>query len=159
MIINNKLEEPYDKLPPAESIPFLSRALVKSNLTKKFWEITQNIFETTLKEEADIKKKNGPMYNNEHNNKEKIYYIRNKNANIIKNQNIREKNDNLEENEKEKKKYMEKCKLLIIKNKTYDKIILQQYEENKNLIKKLKELENCLNKNGVNINDNILNNF
>ena len=118
MIINNNYEAPYNKLPPSDYIPILSRPLVNSKLTDKFWQATKNIFETTLNENSD-----------------KI-----DNKNIYKNN----KEDYINERE-EKIKYIEICKNLKFKNEKCDEIIAKQEEENQNLIKKVEELENILN--------------
>ena len=124
MIINNNFEDPYNKLPPSDYIPILSRPLVNSRLTDKFWQATKNIFETSLKGES-----------NETDNKKN-------NKNNCKN-NIKEGYINEKE---EKRKYIEICKILKLKNEKCDEIIIKQEEENKILIKKIEELENALNK-------------
>ena len=42
-ILNNHFEEPYNKFPPEGSVPILNKALVKSRLSKKFFEETLNM--------------------------------------------------------------------------------------------------------------------
>ena len=42
-ILNEHFEEPYNKFPPEGSVPILNKALVKSRLSKKFFEETLNI--------------------------------------------------------------------------------------------------------------------
>ncbi len=42
MLLNNKLESPYDKFAPEGSIPIISKSLVKSKLSNKFYELTSN---------------------------------------------------------------------------------------------------------------------
>ena len=134
MIINCKYEDPYDKFPPIGSIPFLSQSLVKSKLSKKFWNITKNIFELSFKEvkSDDIKdiKSNNPININNNND----YYFKQINNN----------NNNNKNEEDEKRIYIEKLKKLKQKNENLGKIISQQEEENKILIKKAEELENIL---------------
>lgn len=171
MIINNKFEDPYDKFPPADSIPFLSQPLVKSKLSNKFWKITKNIFESTLKEDfyksdntntrnngySDIK------YNNSINIKNKEYQDNQINdiINNIQNNKIdmniinQKDNNNLNETD-EKRIYIEKYKLLTLKNANFDKIISQQEEENQQLIKRLEQLENILSTK-ININNKNIN--
>jgi len=39
MVLNNKLEEPYNKLAPDCPIPLVSKTLIKSRLSKKFEEV------------------------------------------------------------------------------------------------------------------------
>ena len=45
MIINNRFEEPYKKFAPEGPIPVLSKTLVKSRLSTKFWKATQRIYD------------------------------------------------------------------------------------------------------------------
>ena len=45
MLINNRFEEPYNKFPPDGPLPILSKSLVKSKLTKKFWQYTKHIYD------------------------------------------------------------------------------------------------------------------
>ena len=43
MLMNNRIEEPYNKLPKEGPLPILSKTLIKSKLTQKFWENAKNI--------------------------------------------------------------------------------------------------------------------
>ena len=45
MILNNRFEEPYNKFAPEGPIPVLSKTLVKSRLSNKFWKATQRIYD------------------------------------------------------------------------------------------------------------------
>ena len=45
MILNNRFEEPYNKFAPEGPIPVLSKTLVKSRLSSKFWKATQRIYD------------------------------------------------------------------------------------------------------------------
>ena len=45
MILNNRFEEPYNKFAPEGPIPVLSKTLVKSRLSTKFWKATQRIYD------------------------------------------------------------------------------------------------------------------
>ena len=155
MIINNKFETPYNKFPPAESLPILSRPLVNSKLTEEFWKITKNIFEKTLKE--DFAKDNQKLKNNNKNLKSNEITNANNNINNInKDNNIKDvKENNSNSNnlnvENEKKIYIEKYKLLKRKNDNLNNIILQQEEENKLIVKRIEELETILNNKNFNI--------
>lgn len=40
MVLNQKFEEPYNKLPPEGPIPIISKSVVKSKLSNKFSEIS-----------------------------------------------------------------------------------------------------------------------
>lgn len=59
MLINNRLEEPYDKMPKEGPLPILSKSIIKSKLTKNFWTITQYIYNSNLssKKKISIEKK------------------------------------------------------------------------------------------------------
>jgi hypothetical protein len=45
MLINNRIEEPYNRLPPDGPLPIISKTLAKSKLTPKFWKLTQNLYD------------------------------------------------------------------------------------------------------------------
>lgn len=45
MILNKHFEEPYSKFAPEGAIPILSKTLVKSRLSPKFWKCTEKIYE------------------------------------------------------------------------------------------------------------------
>lgn len=45
MLVNNRIEEPYNRLPPDGPLPILSKTLTKSKLTPKFWKLTQNLYD------------------------------------------------------------------------------------------------------------------
>ena len=49
MLINNRVEEPYSKLPPEGPLPILNKALVKSKLSQKFYKQTKYIYEPNSK--------------------------------------------------------------------------------------------------------------
>ena len=162
MIINNNFEEPFNKFPTEDYIPIISRPLVNSKLTNKFWNITKDILDKTLKEDI-VKLDEKSIKNNKYNiNKQiedNINNYNNYNNKIIFNENKEneihldkgnENNNNINE-EEEKKKYIELCKELKLKNEKYDEIILIKEEENKLLVKKIEELEKIIN-NKINMN-------
>ena len=138
MIINNNFEEPFNKFPTEDYIPIISRPLVNSKLTNKFWKIAKNILDKTLKEDAFIKDN---KYNKE--------FEDNINDSINKDY---ENGNNIKEEEEEKRKYIKICKILKLKNEKYDEIILKKEEENKLLVKKIEELEKIIN-NKINMNN------
>lgn len=91
MIINQRIEEPYKKFPPSGPLPQLSKTLVKSKLTKKFWESTRHIYdESAPKEnkelEKEIEKPVSNLFKNNKNNKSKKSFNINYN-NLIKSYN------------------------------------------------------------------------
>jgi hypothetical protein len=45
MLINNSYEEPYNKFVPEGPLPILSKTLVTSKLTPKFWKRTKKIYQ------------------------------------------------------------------------------------------------------------------
>lgn len=49
MLLNNRIEEPYNKIAPDGPLPTLSKTMVKSKLTQKFWKITQHIYDDNNK--------------------------------------------------------------------------------------------------------------
>ena len=84
-ILNKHFEEPYNKFPPEGSVPILNKALVKSKLTKKFFEETMNMKRDEEQFEQQQNKNNN--YNLNENNIEddndnfNNYYIKSKSQN------------------------------------------------------------------------------
>ena len=62
-ILNEHFEEPYNKFPPEGSVPILNKTLVKSKLSKKFFEETANI----QKNEEQLEQQQNMENINEHN--------------------------------------------------------------------------------------------
>ena len=95
-ILNEHFEEPYNKFPPEGSVPILNKALVKSKLSKKFFEETikmQNEEQQEQQEQQIKEEDNNLNYNNNDNNNnndfsnKKKYNAQNKN-NVKVNNNI-----------------------------------------------------------------------
>ena len=76
-ILNEHFEEPYNKFPPEGSVPILNKALVKSKLSKKFFE---EAFKMQNEEQQQ-----GQIENNENMNNQKF---ENNKSNNIQNQNF-----------------------------------------------------------------------
>ena len=159
MIINNNFEDPFNKFPPDDYIPILSCPLVNSKLTNKFWKITKNILDKTSQEysnkldEKHIKNnKTNCIYINKDIEDNNLCINENKKSEIILDKDDANENDNNINEEEEKKKYIEICKALKLKNEKYDEIILKQDEENKLLVKKIEEIEKIIN-NKINMNN------
>ena len=55
MLINSRIEEPYNKNPNDGPLPILSKTLVKSKLTYKFWDNVKHIYNSTLEENKENK--------------------------------------------------------------------------------------------------------
>ena len=53
MILNKRFEEPYNKFAPDGPIPILSKTLVKSRLSNKFWKCTQKLYEQINNQENE----------------------------------------------------------------------------------------------------------
>ena len=87
-ILNNHFEEPYNKFPPEGSVPILNKALVKSRLSKKFFEETLNM----QKNEEQFEPKQQNMDNINEDNEE------------YENENENESNDNNKNNNFNKNK-------------------------------------------------------
>ena len=85
-ILNEHFEEPYNKFPPEGSVPILNKALVKSKLSKKF-------FEEALKMQSEEQQEQND--NNEKINKQQ--FENNKNNNF-QNQNFYNANNNINNN-------------------------------------------------------------
>ena len=99
-ILNEHFEEPYNKFPPEGSVPILNKALVKSKLSKKFFEETMR-----MKNEEQIENQNNEenqSYNfNESNNNNNnvnmggmIMGNNNMHTNVSNKKNLRNKNNN-----------------------------------------------------------------
>ena len=78
MIINGRVEEPYSRLPPEGPLPILSKTLVKSKLTPKFWRNSKNIYKA-----SSPYNNISPMKNIENLLKNYLYFNKNiKNSNL-----------------------------------------------------------------------------
>jgi hypothetical protein len=167
MIINNRYEEPYNKFPKDGPIPLLSKPVIISKLSKKFWLYTQYIKNENLlnkeEEEENEEKDNNINNNNNYYNNYNNYEIANLNNQFqgnpnfnIKNNinakinpksnNYRKKNNNFE-NEKNIYEINELNEIILrLQNELYkqDYIINNQINEKKKLIKRIHELEQVL---------------
>ena len=102
-ILNEHFEEPYNKFPPEGSVPILNKALVKSKLSKKFFEETikmqnENNQEQQINEEDDklnYNFNNNNNINNNINNKKKF--------NTQNKKNVKEFNSNININDQNKR--------------------------------------------------------
>ena len=64
MLINQRLEEPYNKLPKDGELPILSKTLVNCQLTPKFWSIAKSILDTNSINNIYVKDSNNIINNN-----------------------------------------------------------------------------------------------
>ena len=120
MILNEHFEEPYNKFPPEGSVPILNKALVKSKLTKKFFEETINMKRD--EEQFEQQQQIDNNYNLNENNIEEDNYNNDYNYNY----NIKSKNKNQNN----------------INDNRYIKIIKEQREEIIRLNELLRQKEN-----------------
>ena len=100
-VLNEHFEEPYNKFPPEGSVPILNKALVKSKLSKKFFQEALRM-QTVGQDNNDINvENNNPKYENN---------SQNQNYNMNNNMIINEGNDEIIN---EQKKEIERLKNLI----------------------------------------------
>lgn len=151
MMLNKRFEDPYNKFAPEGSIPILSKTIVKSRLSQKFWRNSEAIYgKNQLKEGQDqedlIIKENNMSYNenktiNCHSqdqqtisksNQPRLKQANKSNSNI--------QNAPLSELD-QMKEIIEKLKNDLEKK---DRVIQNQREEKSRLTKKVDELEKML---------------
>ena len=85
-VLNEHFEEPYNKFPPEGSVPILNKALVKSKLSKKFFQEALRM-QTVGQDNNDINvENNNPKYENN---------SQNQNYNMNNNMIINEGNDEI----------------------------------------------------------------
>ena len=83
MLINGRIEEPYNKNPDDGTLQILSKTLVKSKLSYKFWESVKHIYNATKIEKNENKtnykspKKPNKLQNSKKNNNKNMYNINN----------------------------------------------------------------------------------
>ena len=161
MIINNRYEEPYNKFPEDGPIPLLSKPIVISKLSKKFWLYTQYLRnENLIRTDENIDEKENNYNDLEGNNyieemPEKINIKRNNNINKrirpksninTGNYNNRRRNNKLEnENIYEIDQLNELIFNLQNELNKQDFIINSQINEKMRLTKRIHELEQVLN--------------
>ena len=148
MILNKRFEEPYNKFAPDGPIPILSKTLVKSRLSNKFWKSTQKLYEQINNQENEdnyIEENNDNNFENEEQNER----LKGLNKNINKNTNNFNNERNYEiKNNKQDNSEIENMKMIISKLQNdlskKDLIIQNQKEEKLKLEKRIDELEKML---------------
>ena len=91
MIINNRFEEPYNKFPKDGPLPLLSKPIVISKLSIKFWLYTQYLRNQNIlknNEKFLDEGKNTNNNNNEENNLTEAINLKSENINFEKNRNL-----------------------------------------------------------------------
>ena len=125
-VLNEHFEEPYNKFPPEGSVPILNKALVKSKLSKKFFQEALRI-QTEEQDNNDI--------NNNNNNNNQKYESNKLNQNFNINNNNMIINEGSEEIINEQKKEIERLNNLLkqkdleIGNLINEKHKMQEYIE------------------------------
>ena len=121
MILNRRFEEPYSKFAPEGAIPILSKTIVKSRLSPKFWKCTEK-----KKEKVQNKKSTNDSTNIS-------------NENVHKNNNVTKESLLLQ---------IEQLRGIITKLQNEiarkDSIIESQKEDKMKLTKRVEELEKML---------------
>ena len=121
-VLNEHFEEPYNKFPPEGSVPILNKALVKSKLSKKF-------FQEALKMQSEGQGNDNNLNNNNNNNQNNV---QNPNYKVNNNIVINEGNEeiiNEQRKEIERLNNLLKQKDLEIANLINDKNKMQEYIE------------------------------
>ena len=139
-ILNEHFEEPYNKFPPEGSVPILNKALVKSKLSKKFFEETINMQRNEEQFEPQQNLENINENNEEEENENyNINYINNNNSNKLRNQNINN-NDNFNNNiNSQNSKIIKEQKMEIIR---LNEILREKENDIENLIKEKIQMQN-----------------
>ena len=132
-VLNEHFEYPYNKFPPEGSVPILNKALVKSQLSKKFFEEALK-----MQNEGQSESINN---NNENNNNNQNYRknIQNQNYNVDNNMVINEGNDEIIN---EQKKQIERLNNIIKKK---DAEIMNLINEKNKMAEYIGELEQKIN--------------
>ena len=160
MILNNRFEEPYNKFPNDGPLPLLSKPIIKSKLSKKFWLYSQYLeSQNCLNNEDDCSSSENNNKNsfafennnyifNENKMNFKTNYNRQKSSGIKLNNNISKNRIN---NKKIKTNDIDEINKLneIIYNLQYelnkqDFIINNQINEKMKLQKRISELEQII---------------
>ena len=132
-VLNEHFEYPYNKFPPEGSVPILNKALVKSQLSKKFFEEALK-----MQNEGQSESINN---NNENNNNNQNYRknIQNQNYNVDNNMVINEGNDEIIN---EQKKQIERLNNIIKKK---DVEIMNWIDEKNKMAEYIGEVEQKIN--------------
>ena len=162
MILNNRFEEPYNKFPTDGPLPLLSKPIIKSKLSKKFWLYSQYLeSQNYINSEDDFSssENNKNSIDNNYMNKNSIYnenkmnfkanYKRPKSSgiklnNINRNKIINKKNKNTTNDMDEINKLNEIIYNLKYELNKQDFIINNQINEKMKLQKRISELEQII---------------
>ena len=149
MLINNRIEEPYSRLPPDGPLPILSKTLIKSKLSPKFWKQSKNIYDNNsfIPEEESQVNNTDKLINNIMEDNKRLTNVNTKNTKTKKNK----ANSNLKN---------KRAKTPSIKNNNYknnNNQIIYNNNINNNYIKKYNIMKD--NDNGNDIKNKYYNNI
>lgn len=156
MIINDRYEEPYNKFPKEGPIPLLSKSVVLSKLSKKFWEYTKYLRQNSNNQTKKIiKAETSPEYNDENSNSnyEELCSNNNNNISYIKKERPRSTNKINSNSGKKIPNRNNENEINELKNIIFNLqnevnrqnyIINQQRNEKMQLLKRIENLENTL---------------
>jgi hypothetical protein len=125
-VLNEHFEEPYNKFPPEGSVPILNKALVKSKLSKKFFQEALKMQSEGQNNDNNINENNLNNSNNNQNN------IQNQNYKVNNNMVINEGNEeiiNEQKKEIQRLNNLLKQRELEISNLNDEKNKMQEYIE------------------------------
>ena len=146
MLINNSYEEPYNKFVPEGPLPILSKTLVTSKLTPKFWKRTKKIYQylSEVDDGANEQQYIPQEYDNEHYN-DNYYYPQNEEADNQRCYYNTHRNQHNYNEYCDKDNEIERLQNIIIKLQNdlirKEQIIQQQHNDKIDLTKRLNDLE------------------
>ena len=143
MVLNNRFEEPYNKFPGDGPIPLLSKPIVKSKLSKKFWLYSQYLeSQNLINSEDEFSSSDNNNINEIEENDCNVNYM-NDNMNINKNNyKLNYKRPKTSEI-KVKNKNMNRIRINNNENRTTNKK-RNKYSINKNEIDEINELNDII---------------
>lgn len=149
-ILNDRYEEPYNKFPTEGSIPLLSKSVVISKLSKKFWEYTKNLKQfngISQRPQKSFHEQTLPMNENLYEDSlfnNNICYIKKERPKSSKKLNINKRKNYINDNNYEIEEL--KRTVLNLQNEINRQnfIINKQRNEKMQLIKRIENLENIM---------------
>ncbi len=163
MILNNRFEEPYNKYPADGPLPLLSKPIVISKLSKKFWLYSEYLRNEEILSQEPSLEENDNIYENfeEKNNERKIPLNNNNDIQIKEDPKIRPKSNyaydgiygkrkkNAKKSNRNSIQEINKLNDIILKLQSelnkQDFIINSQINEKMKLAKRIHELEQVMN--------------
>ena len=139
MLINNRLEDPYNKMPKEGPLPILSKTLIKSKLSKIFWIKIKYIYDSNSSPDRNIPQETKIENTNIKTKKNNKNNINIKSGNINNNNNIKNNINNI----KLKKR---KVKTPIMKQRNLRYMDICQKENNNNNNNNFDKEDNLVNK-------------